>query len=270
MDNLGSISMSAGSLVDKFKKSLTTTVRCTYTDHNEWGAGSSPKDNRGLLMNQMGLGAASFIELYDFQLSGNCHKVRLMLALTGLPYKVVDVDLTQGEHKSLEFLALNPRGEVPVLRDGDVVVWDSMAILAYLAAKYAPKYLPTDPVGLARTLQWLAVAENELLYGLARARAYFRFRRFTIPLEEAQALGTAGLHVLEGGLTKREWLAADRPTIADIACYPYVRVAEEGEVSLSAFPSVRAWLARIESLPGFVPMPGGEVDVNVPVSAEKA
>lgn len=202
------------------------------------------------------------MKLYDFNLSGNCYKVRLMLSLLQLRYELINVDLACGEQKLPPFLTLNPRGQVPVLHDGDTIVWDSMAILAYLATKYGAQYLPTDAVNLAKTLQWLAVSENELLYGLAQARAYFRFRRLTIPLQEVQALGVGGLKVLEAGLVDQPWLVGNRLTIADIACYPYVRLAEEGEVSLSGFPSVQAWLARIESLPGFVSMQGVGADVK--------
>ncbi|MEK8089323.1 glutathione S-transferase family protein [Thermithiobacillus plumbiphilus] len=220
-------------------------------------------------MDRLDASAASSLTLYDFPLSGNCHKIRLMLSLLGLPYKTVSVDMAQREHKLPAFLALNPRGQVPVLQDGEVVVWDSMAILAYLASKYAPEYLPADPVGLARTFQWLAVSENELLYGLARARAYFRFRRFDIPLEEVQALGIAGLRVLESGLAKSVWLAADRPTIADIACYPYVKLAGEGGISISSYPAIKAWLARLESLPSFAIMPAGELIGNMPMVIAK-
>lgn len=181
-----------------------------------------------------------------------------MLALLGLPFRLIEVDITRGQSKADDFLSLNPRGQVPALRDGDTVVWDSMAILCYLATKYDPRYLPSEPAAFARTMQWLAVSENELLYGLARARAYFRLKRTTIPLQEAQTMGASGLRVLEGALAGRNWLVGDGVTIADIACYPYVRLAEEGQVSLADFSAIGKWIARIESLPGFVSAPGTE------------
>lgn len=195
------------------------------------------------------------MQLYDFELSGNCYKVRLLLSLLGLPYRHVRVDLAALEHKRPEFLRMNPRGQVPVLRDGPIVVWDSMAILAYLAQRYDGDWSPTDPVTHAQVMQWLAVSENEILYGLARARACYRFKR-PYHLEECQKLGTAALDVLETRLTGHRWLAADRCTIADVACYPYVALAPEGGLSLHTFPGIQAWIARIQSLDGYVGMPG--------------
>jgi glutathione S-transferase len=115
------------------------------------------------------------MKLYDMELSGNCYKIRLFCALLGLSYETVPVDLLKGEHKTAAFLALNPRGQVPVLDDAGTLVWDSMAILVYLAKKHGDEqWLPTEPAPLARVMQWLAVSENEILYGLARARAVVR------------------------------------------------------------------------------------------------
>jgi glutathione S-transferase len=196
------------------------------------------------------------MKLYDMELSGNCYKIRLLCALLGLGYETVPVDLLQGEHKKADFLALNPRGQVPVLNDAGTVVWDSMAILVYLARKYGEeRWLPKEPEPLASVMQWLAVSENEILYGLARARAVVRFKRLW-DLAACQELGRSGLAVLEDHLRQNDWLAADHPTLADIACYPYVALAPEGGVALNGFPSVEKWIARVQALPGYVGMPG--------------
>ena len=196
------------------------------------------------------------MKLYDFELSGNAYRIRLMLALLGLNYEPVPLKLMQGEQREPAFLKLNPRGQVPTLDDDGTVVWDSLAILVYLARKHGgEKWLPSDAKGMAEVMQWLAVMENEVLYGLARARVICKFKR-PGNLEEAQLLGRKGLEVLEQRLATHPWLALDRVTIADIGCFPYVALAPEGEIPLDNDHGVRNWIERIKALPGFVGMPG--------------
>jgi glutathione S-transferase len=196
------------------------------------------------------------MKLYDMELSGNCYKVRLFCSLLGVNYESIPVDLMKLEHKQPAFLALNPRGQVPVLDDAGTVVWDSMAILVYLARKYGgDRWLPSEPEAMAKVMQWLALSENEILYGLARARAAIKFNRPWDPTQ-CQDLGRSGLGVMENHLENNQWLATDRPTIADIACYPYVALAPEGGVPLDDYPHIGQWIARIRSLPGYVSMPG--------------
>src|SRR5512142_3523866 len=111
------------------------------------------------------------MKLDDLELSGNSYRARLFLSLLGIRYDLVPVNLMKGENREPWFLKLNPRGQVPTLDDSGTVVWDSMAILVYLARKYGgEKWLPVDATGMAQVVQWLAVMENETLYGLARAR----------------------------------------------------------------------------------------------------
>ncbi|MDG4867954.1 glutathione S-transferase family protein [Guyparkeria sp. 1SP6A2] len=200
----------------------------------------------------------STITLYDFPLSGNCHKVRLLLSMLDLEYERVPIDVVAKQPASPEYKRTNPRGQVPFLVDGNVRIWDSMAILVYLARRYgASRWLPDDPAAEAVVMQWLAVAGNELLYGLARARAVWRlgspFNR-----EQCQQEGRAGLALMEQRLEQADWLAADHPTIADLACYPYVALADEAGVSLTPYSSIREWLAGVEALPGWVPLIEGE------------
>lgn len=197
--------------------------------------------------------------LYDFELSGNCHKVRLLLSLLGVDYERIDTDILSGATQQPEFLVLNPRGQVPVLADGDDVIWDSMAILVYLARRHGDaRWLPDDPLALARVMQWLAVSENEILYGLARARAVHLFKR-PFDLEACQTMGRGALELLERTLSEQAWLVGgDIPSIADIACYPYVALAPQGGLSLESYPAVRTWLGRIQAMPGYVDMPGIE------------
>jgi len=196
------------------------------------------------------------LTLYDFPLSGNCYKIRLFLALIEKDYQSIEIKLQEGETTQLSFLKLNPRGQVPVIDDEGEIIWDSMAILVYLARGYADRtWFPDDALDQARVMQWLAVSENEVLYGLARARGIRLFNRPFDP-DECNAMGLAALKLLDDQLSQHEWLATDQPTIADIACYPYVALAPEGGIELTPYPAVLAWIKRIRALPGYVTMPG--------------
>lgn len=194
------------------------------------------------------------IKLYRMALSGHCHRVELFLSLLRLPYELVDVDSANRAHKSPEFLAKNAFGQVPVIEDGDVTLADSNAILVYLASRYAPgTWLPNDPVKASAVQRWLSVAAGPVAFGLHVARAIALFKR---PADPAEALsrGKALLDVMEVELGARQFLAGEQPTLADLANYAYVALAPEGNISLTPFPAIRAWLDRIEALPGFVPM----------------
>jgi glutathione S-transferase len=195
------------------------------------------------------------IRLYRHALSGHCHRVELLLSLLGLEHELVDVDLAGGAHREPAFLALNPFGQVPVLDDGGTVVADSNAILVYLAARHDPEgaWHPRDSEAAAAVQRWLSVAAGELAHGPAAARLV---NLFGAPLDHARAVATSErlLGLLDRHLAEQPFLAAGRPTIADAALYAYVARAPEGGVSLDGHPAVRAWLARVEALPGFVPM----------------
>ncbi|WP_437606907.1 glutathione S-transferase [Sorangium sp. So ce834] len=195
------------------------------------------------------------IRLYRHPLSGHAHRVELFLSLLQLPFERVDVDLKSGAQKAPEFLRKNPFGQVPVIEDGDVTLADSNAILVYLAARYDPsgRWLPRDPVAAARVQQWLSVAAGQLAAGPAAARLVAVFG-FKLDLERAKAIAAQLLTVVDQHLSARRFLAGDAPTLADVAMYTYTAHAPEGGVSLEPYGHVRAWLARVEELPGFVPM----------------
>ena len=195
------------------------------------------------------------ITLYSFPLSGHAHRVTLMMSLLGLPYRRVDVDLRGGEHKQPPFLTLNAFGQVPVLEDEGAVIADSNAILVYLAKRYQgqARWLPEDALGAAAVQRWLSVAAGQLASGPNAARLATLFG-VPDPGGAAQARTHALLAVMDAELGRRDWLAGEAATIADVACYAYVALAPEGNVSLQDYPRVRAWLARVEALPGFVPM----------------
>ena len=198
---------------------------------------------------------AAPIRLYAYPLSGHAHRVELFLSLLGLPFEKIEVDIVKGEQKTPEFLALNLFGQVPVIRDGDVTLADSNAILTYLALRYdtSGRWLPRDPLGAAQVQRWLSVAAGPLVNGPGSARVNVLFRRPHDP--RCADIAKTLLARMEAHLAARDFLAADAPTLADIALYTYTSHAPEGGVSLQPCPQVRAWLARIEALPGFVGMP---------------
>jgi glutathione S-transferase len=195
------------------------------------------------------------LKLHDLELSGNCYKVRLFCALLGLPLELAPVDYLGGAHKKSPVIDLNPFGQLPVLEDGDVSLRDSQAILVYLARKYGGEsWLPTDAAGLAQVLSWLMVAVNEIARGPADARLHDKFGA-DLDIDLARRKAEHVLRLLEARLGKHDWLALDRPTIADVACMPYVALSHEGGISLAPYPAVRAWIDRIKALPGFITMP---------------
>ncbi|WP_442775162.1 glutathione S-transferase family protein [Sphaerotilus montanus] len=192
--------------------------------------------------------------LHGFPLSGHSHRVQLALSLMGLPHQVVQVDLKNGAHKSPEFLQLNPFGQVPVLDDGGTTLFDSNAILVYLATKYDAdhRWLPRDPKGQADVQAWLSVAAGQIAFGPAAARLITVFGARINP-EDVIGRAHGLLKVMDAQLAARHFLVGNSATLADIAGYSYVSAAPEGNVDLAAYPNVRAWLARVEALPGFVP-----------------
>ena len=200
------------------------------------------------------------ITLYGFKKSGNSHRAALMLRLLDLPFEFREVDLVRGEQKTEAFRMLNPFGQVPVVDDGGVIVADSSAILVYLAKKYDPAgvWLPEAAEAAAQIQRWLSVAQGPLANGPARARL---FNVFDAPVDHAQAKEIAEklFATLEKALIGVSFLVGRRATIADVALYSYTAHAPEGGVSLEPYPNIRAWLGRIESLPGFAPMPATKV-----------
>ena len=197
---------------------------------------------------------ANPIKLYRFPISGHSHRIELFLSLLGLPVELIDVDLPGGAHKLPAFLQMNRFGQVPVLQDGDVTLADSNAILVYLAGQYGnASWLPREPVHAAAVQRWLSVAAGQLAFGPAAARLVAIFKAPFNPQEVINRANTL-FAVMEHELATSVFLAGDQPTIADIANYTYVAHAPEGHVSLAPYPHLRAWLGRIEGLPGFVPM----------------
>ncbi|WP_445180361.1 glutathione S-transferase family protein [Pseudomonas sp. McL0111] len=195
------------------------------------------------------------IKFYNFPRSGHAHRVELMLSLLQLPTEEIFIDLAKGEHKQPAYLAINSFGQVPAIDDDGVVLADSNAILVYLAQKYGNgRWLPADPVGAARVQRWLSVAAGQIAFGPAAARLITVFGA-QLNAEDTITRAHNLLKVMELELGKSACLAGSEPSIADIAAYSYIAHAPEGNVSLDDYSNVRAWLQRIEALPGFVGMP---------------
>jgi glutathione S-transferase len=200
------------------------------------------------------------IKLYGHEISGNSYKARLALSLLGIEHEWIQVDLMKGEHKSPEFLALNPFGQVPVLVDGDTILADAQAILVYLARKYGgEQWLSVDAVALSQVVRWLSTTAGEIRQGPESARLYHLFKATSINIDRANQKAEFILKQLNQHLSDRQWLEFERPTIADIAVFPYVALAPDGKISLEPYPHILTWIERIKKLPGFVGMAGIEV-----------
>lgn len=200
------------------------------------------------------------LKLYGHPLSGNAYKVKLMLAFLGLNYENIDVALEQGEHLQPPFLALNPFAQIPVLVDGENVLADAQAILVYLARQYggeqADSWLPTDPLPMAAVMKWLSTTAGEVRQGPEFARLYHLFKVTSIDIKDTEKKSAFILKQLDLHLTQHSWLACGRPTIADIAVFPYVALAADGQIDLGLYPQVVSWINRVKQLPKFVSMPG--------------
>jgi glutathione S-transferase len=197
------------------------------------------------------------IKLYGHEMSGNSYKARLFLELLNIDYEWIKVDLMKGEHKSPEYLALNPFGQVPVLVEGDTKLADAQAILVYLARQYGgEQWLPLDALPLAQVVRWLSTTAGEVRQGPENARLYHLFGATSINLDRANQKSQYILAQLDQHLSTRTWLEFERPTIADVAVFPYVALARDGKINLDAYSNVLTWIDRVKQLPGFIPMAG--------------
>ena len=204
------------------------------------------------------------IRLYDYELSGNCYKLRLMMSILGIEHETVPVDFHPGEeHKSAWFRELNPLGQLPVIEDDGLVLRDAQAILVHLASNYDPteRWYPLGDPGLLGVIgQWLAFSDG-ITATAAAARLHDGLFR-DVDVEACRAGAHRLFRVLDEHLWFREaegqdWICpGQHPTIADIACFPYVILSEEGGVSRQAYPAIRRWTDRVKRIPGFIVMPG--------------
>jgi glutathione S-transferase len=198
------------------------------------------------------------LTLYSQQTSGNSYKPRLLMALLGIPFEVVDVDTYDGSTRTPEFLARNPIGKVPLLEfeDGRHLA-ESNAILLHLAEGTA--YLPADAFERAKAYEWLFFEQYVHEPSIAVRRSVLTApqraaERTPERLTELLEAGNRALAVMERRLSGADWLAGNRYSVADIALYAYTHVAGEGGYDLAAYPGITAWLARIAAQPGHVPL----------------
>jgi glutathione S-transferase len=196
--------------------------------------------------------------LYSMQRSGNSYKVRLALAHLALPYRLVEIDILQGESHTPEFLAKNPSGQVPLLEvtPGRYLA-ESNAILWYVAG--GTPLAPEDRIDRAEALQWMFFEQHSLEPNIGAAYFWLtlikggrELQRHT--LDDWMEEGHRSLSVMEKHLRRHRFFAADRFTIADIALYAYTHVAHECDYDLGGFPAIRAWLARVEAHPRHIAM----------------
>ena len=196
------------------------------------------------------------LTLYDFMDSGNGYKVRLTLAHTGLPYRLIECDILKGETRTPEFLARNPNGRIPTLQieDGSYLA-ESDAIIWYLAE--GTTLAPADRKARAETLQWMFFEQYSHEPNIAVARFWKHYLPKLTPLQEMDLpnrmeKGYAALGVMDRHLARHPFFVGDRFGLADIALYAYTHVAGEGGFNLDNFPHVNAWLARVADQPGHV------------------
>jgi len=211
--------------------------------------------------------------LYSMQRSGNSYKVRLALARLGIPYKLVEVDILKGESRTPEFLSKNPNGQVPLLEVApDRHLAESNAILWYVAG--GSMLAPEDRITRAEALQWMFFEQHALEPNIGAAYFWLALVKGgrdlqTHALEDWMERGYGALKVMENHLKMHQYFAAKQLTVADIALYGYTHVADRCDFDLSTFPSIRAWLRRVEQTPGFVTMDWrpDEVDDSASIAA---
>jgi glutathione S-transferase len=193
--------------------------------------------------------------LYDSPVSGNCYKVRLLLAHLGLPYERRTLDVVDRSNRPEVLGGLNPALRVPtlVLDDGRPL-GESNAILWYFGD--GTRFVPDDPYARARVLQWMLFEQYDHEPAIAVVRFWLAYsgtpERFADRFDERRAAGYRALDALEGGLGSGDWLVGDGMTIADISLYAYTHVAGEGGFDLDRYPAIRAWLDRVAAEPGHV------------------
>lgn len=194
------------------------------------------------------------LRLHDYAASANCYKVRLLLAQLGLEYERVPVDIFAGDTLTDEYARLNPQRQTPVLEiDGAEPLTESGAILVRLAE--GTEYLPEDPDERAQALRWLFFEQTEVIQGIAGLRFRLITQRIRPDGREAlwrRSVGDAALNVLNDKLGKSDYLAGDAYSIAEIALFAYVHVANEAGFELSEYAAVQEWAERVRGTRGYM------------------
>jgi glutathione S-transferase len=191
--------------------------------------------------------------LYEHPSSGNCLKARVMLDQVGADYERVELDLFAGETRTPEHFARNPDGRIPVLElDSGEFLAESGAILLYLAE--GTEFLPTDPLARARVHAWMFFEQNQVEANIGVARFLALSGRAELVPEvfaDRRRRGHDALATLERALAARSFLVGGSYTVADLALYGYVHVADDAGVPVGEYPAVASWVQRVAALPGF-------------------
>ena len=195
--------------------------------------------------------------LYDNAISGNCYKVRLLLAHLGLPYERLELDVVDRSNRSEVLGGLNPSLRVPtILLDDGRAIGESGAILSYFGE--GTRFVPADRYDRAQMLQWMFFEQYDHEPAIAVVRFWLHYSGvpagFEDRFEEKTAGGYRALGAMERHLEGHEWFAGGAYSLADIALYAYTHVAHEGDFELERFPAIRAWLDRVAAVPGHVPI----------------
>jgi len=203
------------------------------------------------------------IRFYDYVLSGNCYKFRLLASLLGVSYESIAVDFHPGsEQESERFLQLNPAATLPILEVDGQIFTESQAMLVWLAEFHdaSQTWWPTSKSHLIpQVVQWLGFS-SRLSASVGELRLHSMLNK-SIDIEACSARAKCDLRELEAHLTEQDiqgsgWLVGETPTIADIACFPYAALSPDAGIEHDAFPAMRNWLYAVRSLTGFITMPG--------------
>ncbi|MCX5497410.1 glutathione S-transferase family protein [Kaistia dalseonensis] len=202
------------------------------------------------------------IVLHDYELDSESYKVRLLLSVLSIAYQKVAVNVHPGqEQRSPSYLKLNPLGTLPILVDGETVLYEAEAIIAYLAKAYDPakSWLPDDPAAFGKVMIWLAFASRDL----AAANLARLHHMLEVPADavEVGRASRAAFRVMDDHMTKRElggasWFVGDHPTLAEIALFPAIALSRDFGIDHDEYPALRRWMRRVRTIPGFITMPG--------------
>ncbi len=202
------------------------------------------------------------ITLYNYELDDSCYRVRLLLAMLGLPYETHAVDMVPGnEQEGPAMRALNPLGSLPILNDAELTLYGTEAILAYLAKAYDPagSWLPGDAASFAKVMQWLnfsacvlpaaSTARKVALFGMAGDEAALR-------TASRKAFRIMDDHMTLRQLEGSEWFVGEGPTLADLTLFPIFALSRDFGIDHDEFPALRRWVRRFRTIKGFGTMPG--------------
>ena len=196
--------------------------------------------------------------LYDYLISGNGYKVRLLLTQLGVPFERIELNITKGETRTPEFLRKFPNGRIPTIElDDGKLLFESNAIISYFAE--GTPFMPADRFQRAQVLQWLFFEQYSHEPYIASVRYLVMHPEVADPRRAIldsmmRPRGYDALRVMEGHLKSRDWFVGERYSIADVALYAYTHVADEGGFDLADYPATRAWLERVRSQPRHIPI----------------